>query len=119
MAVEPQLVPTLREGIQVIKMVLYQELKSVLLSRHKSTDPVDVNRLTGAAVNDLFGGTRPGPVMDAFSRANLEALENTLQLISVELDHLRIPLTDALRIQFLCDSHEGNDSTVVLEKAEK
>ena len=119
MAVEPQLVPSLREGIQVIKMVLYQELKSLLLSRHKSKDPVYVNNLTGAVVNDLFGSTPAESAMQAFSRVNLEALENTSRLISEQLDHLRIPLTDALRIQFLCDSHEGNDSTVVLEKAEK
>jgi hypothetical protein len=40
-------------------------------------------------------------------------------MISKNLDHLRIPLTDALRIQFLCDSHEGIDSTAVLERAER
>jgi hypothetical protein len=117
MTFEPQLVPVLREGIDVIKMVLYRELKSLLLLKHR--DPVFVNTLTGAVVNELFGTGHPGTVIDNFSRANQDAVEKTFQMISAELDHLKIPLTDALRIQFLCDSHEGMDSTAVLEKAEK
>ena len=30
---------------------------------------------------------------------------------------MRIPLTDALRVQYLCDSHEGINSESILEKA--
>jgi hypothetical protein len=117
MAFGPQLVPTLREGIDVIKMVLYRELKSLLLSRHR--DPAYVNNLTGAVVNELFGIMHPGTVIEIFSQANQDAVEKTFQMISTKLDHLKIPLTDALRIQFLCDIHEGVGSTGVLEKAEK
>ena len=116
MTFEPQLVPTLREGIDVIKMVLYRELKSLLFLKHR--DPVYVDRLTGAAVNELFGIVSPGTSIELFSRTNQEAVEKTFQMISTKLDHLKIPLTDALRIQFLCDNHEGMDSTAVLEKAE-
>jgi len=119
MAFEPQLVPTLREGIDVIKMVLYRELKSLLISRHRHRGPDYVNHLTGAVVNDLFGITHPGAAAETFSRTNRDAVKRTSRMISTELDHLRIPLTDALRIQFLCDSHEGVDSAVVLEKAER
>ncbi len=32
---------------------------------------------------------------------------------------LRIPITDALRVQFLCDSMEGIDSSVILLQAEE
>ena len=117
MTFEPQLVPTLREGIDVIKMVLYRELKSLLLLEHR--DPVYANKLTGAVVNELFGVVHPGTVTEIFSRANQDAVEKTFPMISANLDHLKIPLTDALRIQFLCDNHEGMDSTAVLEKAEK
>ena len=113
----PQLVPTLREGIDVIKMVLYRELKHLLLLKHR--DPVYVNNLTSAVVNELFGIMHPGTVIESFSRANQDAVEKTFQIISAKLDHLKIPLTDALRIQFLCDSHEGMDSTAVLEKADE
>ena len=117
MTFEPQLVPTLREGIDVIKMVLYQELKSLLLLRHR--DPAYVNNLTVTVVNELFGIMHPGTVIESFSQEDQDAVEKTFQMISTKLDHLKIPLTDALRIKFLCDSHEGIDSTAVLEKAEK
>ncbi len=113
----PQLVPTLREGIDVIKIVLYRELKRLLLLRHR--DPVYANTLTGAVVNDLFGIMHSGTAFESFNQANQEAVEKTFQIICTELDHLKIPLTDALRIQFLCDSHEGMDSTAVLQKAMK
>ena len=116
MTFEPQLVPTLREGIDVIKMVLYRELKSLLLLEHR--DPVYADKLTGAVVNELFGLVSPGSAIEGFSRTNQNAVEKTFQTISTKLDHLKIPLTDALRIQFLCDNHEGMDSTAVLEKAE-
>ena len=117
MTFEPQLVPTLREGIDVIKMVLYRELKSLLLLRHR--DPAYVNNLTVTVVNELFGIMHPGTVIESFSQEDRDTVEKTFQMISTKLDHLKIPLTDALRIQFLCDSHEGIDSTAVLEKAEK
>jgi hypothetical protein len=119
MAFEPKLVPTLREGIHVIKMVLYRELKSVLISRHREMGPTHAKHLTGAVVNELFGVTHPESAMGTFAKENQNAVENASRLILEELDHLRIPLTDALRIQFLCDCHEGIDSTAVLEKAQK
>jgi len=117
MTLEPQLVPVLREGIDVIKMVLFRELKSLLLSRGR--EPVYVNKLTGAVVNELFGVMPSGAVIESFSRTNQDAVQKTLGMISTKLDYLKIPLTDALRIQFLCDSHEGLNSTAVLEKAQK
>ena len=117
MAFETQLVPTLREGVDVIKMVLFKELKSLLLTAER--DSVNVNHLTGAVVNALFNATYPEAAGQCFTQVDRDAVEKIFQMISKELDHLRIPLTDALRIQFLCDSHEGIDSTAVLERAEK
>jgi hypothetical protein len=118
MAFEPQLVPSLREGVDIIKMVLYRELKSLLMARHADRDPVYVNQLTGVVVNELFGMPSLDADMQTFGRENRDALEKAFRIISTDLDHLKIPLTDALRIQFLCDSHEGIDRVAVLEKAE-
>ena len=115
MTFETQLVPTLREGIDVIKMVLFQELKSLLFLTERNS--ADVNRLTGAVVNELFNATHSKEAAQTFSQVNRDAVEKTSRMISKDLDHLRIPLTDALRIQFLCDSHEGIDSAAVLERA--
>jgi len=117
MGFEPQLVPTLREGIDVIKMVLFKELKSLLLKAGR--DSTDVNHHTGAAVNMLFNTTHSQATGQGFTQVDRDAVEKLFQMIPEELEHLRIPLTDALRIQFLCDSHENIDSTAVLERAEK
>jgi hypothetical protein len=117
MTFETQLIPTLREGIDVIKMILFQELKSSLILTER--DSTDVNRLTGTVVNELFSATHSKEAAETFSQINRDAIEKTSRMISKDLDHLRIPLTDALRIQFLCDSHEGIDSTAVLERAER
>ncbi|HHE75495.1 MAG: hypothetical protein DRH90_15885 [Deltaproteobacteria bacterium] len=117
MTFETQLVPTLREGIDVIKMVLFQELKSLLILTERNS--ADVNRLTGAVVNELFSATHSKEAAQIFSQVNRDAVEKTSRMISKDLNHLRIPLTDALRIQFLCDSHEGIDSAAVLERAKK
>lgn len=118
-AVHPKLVPTLREGVDVIKMVLFRELKHVLDTKHPEKDAVYVKRLAGAAVSELFGVTVKKAAVDVFREKNHAAVQNATFLIPRKLDHLRIPLTDALRIQFLCDSHEGIDSTPVLENAKK
>jgi hypothetical protein len=119
MSFEPQLVPALREGIDIIKMVLFRELKGVLISRHPAKDSVYINQLTGAVVNDLFGVSFMDEASDAFIKTHPEIVQKTSLLISTELDNLRIPLTDALRIQYLCDSHEGIDSRSVLKRAEQ
>jgi len=119
MSFEPQLVPALREGIDIIKMVLFRELKGVLIYRHQSKDSVYINQLTGAVVNDLFGVSFMDEASDAINKTHPEIVQKTSLLISTELDNLRIPLTDALRIQYLCDSHEGIDSRSVLKRAEQ
>lgn len=117
MSFEPQIVPTLREGIDIIKMVLFQELKPLLQARTKKTDANYANRLAGAAINDLFGVSLVGEAVEDFAKKNKKAVETASGLIATELAHLKIAVTDALRIQFLCDSHEGIDSTSVLKRA--
>jgi len=116
-AFEPKLVPLLREGIKVIKMVLYVELKPVLTLKYSEMDTEEINLLAGAVVNSLFGIQNMEEPFAAFEKDNRMLIQSELTEISKPLDHLRIPVTDALRIQFLCDGHEGVDSASVLEKA--
>ncbi len=119
MSFEPQIVPTLREGIDIIKMVLFRELKPLLQSHYPDQAPDYANLLTGAVINHLFGVSLVGEVVENFAQQNQEALETATGLVATDLDHLKIPITDALRIQFLCDSHEGIDSTSVLKRAQQ
>jgi len=119
MSFEPQIVPALREGIDIIKMVLFRELRPLLQARCKQKEPNYANRLAGAVINDLFGVSLVGEAVEDFGNKNQAAVETASSIVATDLEHLRIPLTDALRIQFLCDSHEGIDSTSVLKRAQQ
>ena len=114
---DAKLVPVLREGIDIIKMVLFNELKPFLQKRYPKRDPGDITRLTGAVVNDLFGVENMEEPFASFTRENAPVIKKEVEAIAIHFDHLHIPLTDALRIQYLCDSHEGVTSERVLEKA--
>jgi hypothetical protein len=53
----------------------------------------------------------------SFARENAQVIKKEVEAIATHFDHLHIPLTDALRMQYLCDCHEGKNSESVLEKA--
>jgi hypothetical protein len=115
--IDAKLVPVLREGIDIIKMVLFNELKPFLEKRYPERDPGDITRLTGAVVNGLFGIENMEEPFLSFTRENAQVIKKEVEAIATNFDHLHIPLTDALRIQYLCDCHEGVNSESVLEKA--
>ena len=115
--VEAKLVPILREGIDVIKMVLYMALKPVLTRKYTEMDADRISRLAGAAVNSLFGIQNMAQPFMAFEKENRKIIQEVLKDIPTTCDHLRIPLTDALRMQFLCDSQEGINCESILDKA--
>jgi hypothetical protein len=115
--IEPKLVPILREGIDVIKMVVYVELKSILVTTYSELKTEKVNLLSGAVVNSLFGVLNMEEPFKTFEKENRNMIEDVLNNMAATCDHLKIPLTDALRIQFLCDGHEGVDSASILERA--
>ena len=117
--IDAKLVPVLREGIDIIKMVLFNELKPFLEKRYPQKDPVDITRLAGAVVNDLFGVENMEEPFASFTRENAQVIKKELGAIATHFDHLHIPLTDALRIQYLCDCQEDVNSESVLEKAKK
>jgi len=98
-------------------MVLFNELKPFLEKRYPERDPGDIIRLTGAVVNDLFGVENMEEPFASFTRENAHIIKKEVEAIATNFDHLHIPLTDALRIQYLCDSNEGVNSESVLEKA--
>lgn len=112
-----RLIPILREAIAVIQMILYKELKPHLSKNYGDLSHPDVQRLAGAVVNTVFG-TVPGEKgRFAIHGKGENAVEKEVNEIGSRFSHLRIPLTDALRMQFLCDSLEGIDSESVLCRA--
>ncbi|ABK16457.1 hypothetical protein Sfum_0759 [Syntrophobacter fumaroxidans MPOB] len=117
MAVESKLIPILREGVDLVKMILFRRLRLHLANAYPEQDASYVNRMAGAVINDLFGDSPPAEPFAGFARDHAEAIDREVRRIAVSMSDMLIPLTDALRIQFLCDYQEGVDSTPVLARA--
>jgi len=117
MALESRLYPILREGIEVIKMIFFKRVKMHLLERYPDRELQFINRLTGAVTNKLFGTPNEEEPFFSFALEQADIIEQELKNVAGELEEMRIPLTDAIRVQFLCDSQDGVDSSPVLAYA--
>ena len=116
---QSDLIGTLREGVEIIKIVFYKRLKDHLISQQEDLDPGFAVRLSGAVVNQVFGTPNPHEPHRSFAEAHADQIRQVVFRIATDLDEMRIPLTDALRIQFLCDQQEGIDSTEILTQAQE
>lgn len=118
MEIEPGLVATLREGVEIIKAIIYKNMRDRQIERHP-LQPMDFTvKLCGAMINELFGTPNPNPAFTAFRKEQEPRITAELHLFAASMPEMRIPLTDALRIQFFCDNHEGVDSGEVLARAD-
>ena len=115
--VEDRLVPALREGINVVKMIFFKQLKPYLAEKYPADTPEYANRLTGALINEVFATPSDVEPFKTFAEDNRSFIEAEIKLIPETFADLRIPLTDALRIQFLCDDREGVDNQASLSRA--
>lgn len=97
------MIPVLREAICVVQMVLFKELRSLLTGKYPERDALAVAMLTGAVTNELFGSLNMEEKFQDFRRQNRAAIEQELLGLALELPSLAAPLTDALRMQALCD----------------
>ena len=75
--------------------------------------------LSGAITNELFGTPNLEDRFVRFRDEHNKTIEKEMSRIHKSLPHLRPYLTDALRVQTLCDKHEGIDNTQVLEIADR
>ncbi len=119
MEFESRLIPIMREGIEVVKMIFFKELKDYLAGRHPDYDPAYTGKIAGAVLNELFGTPNTQEPFATFVQDNKETISATLALLVNEFEKMRIPLTDALRMQFLCDSMEGDEDQGLLKRAEE
>ncbi len=114
-----QLLDSLREGVGIIQMVLYKEIRTMLMQRRPNLDKEHLVMLTGSIVNEVFGTQNPAEKFTRFCQENRGDIEQELLNIKEELAPLCPFLTDALRIQTLCDHQEGSDSSVTLVRAKQ
>ena len=116
---ESRLIPIMREGIEVIKMIFFKQLKEDLLANRPECDRAYCGQLSGAVINTLFGTENTAEPFASFTAANAEHIDRILRTIQRSFAEMRIPLSDALRVQFLCDSMEGIDSGAILIQADE
>ncbi|MFP4474300.1 MAG: hypothetical protein ACLFOY_02005 [Desulfatibacillaceae bacterium] len=110
-------VPRMREGVAVVRRILYVRLEAYLAQKHPEKTPGYVRDLAHAVCNDLFGPDNAGNGRDGFAEENAPAIEEEAVRVGVLFNDLRILLTDALRVSVLCDWWEGRDSRSILEHA--
>ena len=114
-----QLINVLREGVGVVQMILFKEVRTSLAANHPDRDSSFHSMLAGAVVGEVFGSVNPDEKFRRFRDDNLGLIEQEL-LGLAEAQSLLLPsLTDALRIQTLCDNQEGTDSGRVLTRADE
>jgi hypothetical protein len=116
---DAKIVPVMREAIVMVQMILYQRLKEDVQARYQDWSDQEKIRLAGAVVNNLFGTEAADPEVNAFARKHRELIEQELRELKTRVDDLIPHLTDAMRMQTICDNHEGVHSIPCLLMAKE
>lgn len=114
-----QLVQSLREAVSLVQMILFKEVRSNIEKTQQDIDKTEQSMLAGAIVNDVFGTPNPETRFQKFREKNWGVIEQELLSLHVNCSFLCRHITDALRIQTLCDDQEGEDSSLTLIKAKE
>lgn len=114
---DSRVIPVMREAVGTVQLLLFGRLKEKLATKYQDWEPGEFRRLVGCIANDLFG--TPGQAQDIldFSRKHFDVIEAELWLIAENVPDLLPILTDALRMQTLCDHEEGMNSLPTLLRA--
>ncbi|MEE4241678.1 MAG: hypothetical protein V2I36_09430 [Desulfopila sp.] len=116
---QPQLIKVLREGISLVQMILFKELGIFFAEKYPEKERTERSLLSGAIINSLFGVENPGEKFRTFKQRNHALIEQELIGFANNFQHLLPAVTDALRVQTLCDHQEGSLSPEVLQQAEE
>ncbi|WP_339135064.1 MAG: hypothetical protein WGN25_16970 [Candidatus Electrothrix sp. GW3-4] len=106
-ALDAKIIPVMREAITTVQMVLFQRLKENISQRSGQYSEEETIRLAGALVNNLYGSEATDSQVNRFARSHRELIEKELRGLSSRLPELIPHITDSLRMQTLCDNHEG------------
>lgn len=116
---QSRLIEALREAVAVVQMVFFKQTKALLTRKYSRQDERYLLGLAGAITNEVFGSVNPEPVVVAFREQNRGAIEQEMLALRDDLRELCGEITDALRIQTLCDHQLGVDSSPVLLRAKE
>lgn len=116
---QSRLIEALREAVAVVQMVFFKQTKALLTKKRSSQDERYLLSLAGAITNEVFGSNNPDPQVAAFREQNRGAIEQQMLALRDDLGELCGEITDALRIQTLCDHQLGIDSPPILMRAKE
>ena len=103
----------------MVQMILYRRLKEDVQTRYQDWSDQDKKWLAGAVVNNLFGTEAADPEVNGFARNHRELIEQELRELKGRVGDLVPHLTDAMRMQTICDNHEGIHSIPCLLMAKE
>ncbi|MEN8256646.1 MAG: hypothetical protein ABFS09_02170 [Thermodesulfobacteriota bacterium] len=117
--IERKFIPSLREGVDVVRMIFFKQMRDHFAETSPGQEPQFYGMLAGAVMNELFGTPNPEKTFSAFVAENKERIDEELSNLATNFKELRIPLTDALRIHYLCNYQEeiDGDEAAVLARA--
>lgn len=105
--IDRKFIPSLREGIDVVKMIFFRKLRNHLIQKYPEKGETYAGLLAGAIMNELFGCPNPQEKFKIFADNNWQYIRQELYDVPKIFPDLCILLTDALRMDFLCNNQEG------------
>jgi len=114
---DSKVVPVMREAVATVQLIFFGQLKEALAGKYPELAPEEFRKLVGCIVNDLFGTTQQDRESLAFARKRMEVIEKELWALAETVPDMLPHLTDALRMQTLCDHEEGINSLPTLLRA--
>ena len=119
MSTDNQLVPVLREGIDIVKIVTYKTIKDHFSNQYKNIALADRNKLSGIILNIIFGTPNTNDEIKEKQSQYQAEIQEVIDCLPKIIGDFCDTITDALRIQILCDGHNNIDSTPILKQAEQ
>ena len=116
---QSQLINSLREGIAVIQMILFKVVKENLTKKHPLNESTFLSMLAGSITNEVFASHNMEEKFVHFRKENRAEIEQELLSLRTDNPQLCAKITDALRIQTLCDNQEGKNSSDTLVRAKE
>lgn len=114
-----QLLAVLREAVGLVQMVLFKELRASLAQKMPDLGGTELSLLAGSITNEVFGTPNNEEKFARFRLENWGIIEQELLTLNIMLPHLSGCVTDALRVQTLCDNQQGVDSSPTLARAKE
>ena len=114
-----QLIQSLREAVGLVQMIVFKDVRLKLEKSQQNLEKTELSMLAGSITNEVFATPNPEEKFRTFREKNWGIIEQELLSIKEQSAFLCRHITDALRIQTLCDSQEGEDSSAALVKAKQ